>query len=654
MPTQPATEVAQLTINVLRGLAMDAVQEANSGHPGMPMGAAAMGYAVFARHLRFDPEAPNWFNRDRFILSAGHGSMLLYGLLHLTGYDLPLEELRRFRQWESRTPGHPENSLTPGVEMATGPLGQGFATGVGMAIAEAKLRAEFPELVDHWTYAICSDGDLMEGVSSEAASLAGHLKLGRIIYLYDSNRITIDGSTDLAFTEDVAKRFESYGWHVAHCDGLSVDEVDAAISEAKAVTDKPSLIVCRTVIGFGSPNKANSASSHGAALGEEEVQKSKAALGLPVDQKFWVPDEVRTHMRSVGERHRSDRIASELAASLNPEFMRRISGHLPQLLFEDVPPFEGSMATRQASGKIINLVASKMPELIGGSADLAESNNTLITDGGAFSADDRTARNIYFGVREHAMGCIVNGINLHGGFRAFGGTFLIFSDYMRPSIRLSALMKVPSVFVFTHDSIGLGEDGPTHQPVEHLPSLRAIPRLRVFRPADGNETASAWRAALTSKESPTAIVLTRQKVPVITPPDDSALRGGYTLSDGTRTPDVILIGTGSEVSLCLQAQRLLSTEGIAARVVSMPCCELFDEQPEEYRAAVLPPEVEARVAVEAAAPLGWHKYVGLRGVVVGLERFGASAPGDVLFEKLGFTPEKVAEAARAAVRNCRN
>ena len=654
MPTQPATEVAQLTINVLRGLAMDAVQQANSGHPGMPMGAAAMGYAIFARHLRFDPEAPAWFNRDRFILSAGHGSMLLYGLLHLTGYDLPLDEIRRFRQWESKTPGHPENFLTPGVEMATGPLGQGFATGVGMAIAEAKLRAEFPELVDHWTYAICSDGDLMEGVASEAASLAGHLKLGRIIYLYDSNRITIDGSTDLAFTEDVAKRFESYGWHVSHCDGMSLDEVDAAISDAKAVADKPSLIICRTVIGFGSPNKANSASSHGAALGEEEVQKSKAALGLPVDEKFWIPEEVRAHMRTVGERHRSDRIASELAASLNPEFMRRISGHLPQLLFDGMPPFEGSMATRQASGKVINLIASKMPELIGGSADLAESNNTLIADGRAFSADDRTARNIYFGVREHAMGCIVNGINLHGGIRAFGGTFLIFSDYMRPSIRLSALMHVPSIFVFTHDSIGLGEDGPTHQPVEHLPSLRAIPRLRVFRPADGNETISAWRAALTSEDAPTAIVLTRQKLPAITPPDDSALRGGYILSDGTKKPDVILIGAGSELSLCLQAQALLSQEGIAARVVSMPCCELFDDQAEDYRTTVLPPEIEARVAVEAAAPLGWHKYVGLRGTVIGLERFGASAPAEVLFEKFGFTAERAAEAARIAFQNCQN
>jgi transketolase len=640
MPANGDDALAQKTVNTLRGLAMDAVQAAKSGHPGMPMGCAAMGYAIFARHLRFDPEAPEWFNRDRFILSAGHGSMLLYGLLHLTGYDLSLDEIRRFRQWGSKTPGHPENTLAPGVEMATGPLGQGFATGVGMAIAEEKLRAEFPGLVDHWTYAICSDGDLMEGVSHEAASLAGHLKLGRLIYLYDSNHITIDGSTALAFSENVRTRFEAYGWQVLECDGLSVEDVDARIAEAKSDT-RPSLIVCKTVIGYGSPHKAGSEAAHGAPLGEEEVKLSKEALGIPLDPSFLVPAEVYEHMLGIGARHRSERLRSEAALAEAPELCRRLNGDLVAFWDQSVPDMPEPIATRAASGKVLNAAAAAMPEILGGSADLAESNQTEIKGASAFNAENRNGRNIHFGVREHAMGCALNGINLHGGLRAFGGTFLIFSDYMRPSIRLAALMECPSIFVFTHDSIGLGEDGPTHQPIEHLASLRAIPDLWVIRPCDSNEVIHAWKMAFAHTDGPTAIVLSRQPLPALSPRENDGFQlGAYVLQPASDSPQVALIGTGSEVEICAAAREKLEEIGVPTCVVSMPCWELFERAGEAYQEAVLPSGT-VRISVEAGATLGWHRWLGANGFALGLDHFGASAPYKEIYREFGLTADAV-------------
>lgn len=643
MPAPATGSIVSLSVNTIRGLSIDGVQKANSGHPGMPLGCAAMGYAVFARHLVFDPEAPHWFNRDRFILSAGHGSMLLYSLLHLTGYGVSLDDLKSFRQFGSITPGHPENTLTPGVEMATGPLGQGFATGIGMAIAEEKLRHEFPGIVDHWTYAICSDGDLMEGVSHESASLAGHLQLGRLIYLYDSNRITIDGSTDLSFSEDVFSRFSSYGWHVSECNGMDVDAVDAAISNAKK-DSRPSLIICDTTIGFGSPNKAGKSSSHGSPLGAEEVKLTKQALGIPIEPEFFVPDEVRSHFVELGKRHREKRIESEAVLAGHPELKRRMSGELPENWDSDLPSFCDSLATRAASGKILNTIAESLPELIGGSADLAESNSTTLHAYQSFLNGNRDGRNINYGIREFAMGCAVNGMTLHGGVRAYGGTFLIFSDYMRPSIRLSALMEIPSLFVFTHDSIGLGEDGPTHQPIEHLMSLRAMPHLRVFRPADGNETLCAWKSALESKHNPTAIVLTRQKVSALTPHDNRAMRGAYVLFNPDAKPDCILIGTGSEVEICMKAKDLLAATGVNARVVSMPCWELFEVQSDEYKNEVLPTEIKNRVSIEAGATIGWSKWVGEAGTSIGIDKFGASAPAERIYQEYGLTAEKVVEA----------
>lgn len=650
MPTQSATDLAQLSINTIRGLAMDAVQAAKSGHPGMPMGAAPMAYALYRDHLRFDPEAPDWFNRDRFILSAGHGSMLLYALLHLTGYDLPLEELKRFRQLGSQTPGHPENCLTVGVEMATGPLGQGFATGVGMAIAEEKLRHEFPALVDHHTYAICSDGDLMEGVSHEAASLAGHLRLERLIYLYDSNEVTIDGPTALSYTDDVRRRFEGYGWHVLECDGMAEEEVSTRIAEAKTIPAFPKLIICRTIIGYGSPNKAGKSSSHGAPLGDDEVKLSKHALGIPEEPSFFVPDTVAEHMREIGVKHRKERIESEAAAAADGELTRRIKRELPKDWRDSFPLLEGAMATRAASGKVINALASRLPELVGGSADLAESNCTLIHDSGPFGGANRSGRNLYYGVREHAMGCAINGINLHGGFRAFGGTFLIFSDYMRPSIRLAALMKTPTVFVFSHDSIGLGEDGPTHQPIEHLASLRAMPNLWVFRPADAAETVASWRLALERTEGPSAIVLTRQAVHPLGVESPQVEKGAYVVRDAKSAPDIVLIGTGSEVGLCIEAYERLSRDGVAARVVSMPCWEAFAAQPTSYRDAVLPKAAKSRVSVEAGATLGWSTWIGDEGVAIGIDRFGESAPYQQVYEHLGMTAERIVERSLELLR----
>jgi transketolase len=642
--TEESVSVVERTLNTVRGLAMDAVERAKSGHPGLPMGCAAIGYVLFTRHLRYDPEAPRWFNRDRFILSAGHGSMLLYAYLHLVGYDLSLDDLKRFRQLGSKTPGHPENTLTPGVEMATGPLGQGFGTAVGMAIAEEKLRAEFPGVVDHWTYVLCSDGDLMEGVSHESASLAGHLKLGRLIVLYDSNRVTIDGSTSLTYSEDVAARFESYGWHVQECDGLSTEEVDRAIQAAKERDDVPSLVICHTIIGYGSPNKGGRNSSHGAPLGPDEVRLAKERLGLDPDAEFVVPEDVLQHMREAGRRWRDERIRSEAALEASPELRRRLQAVLPDGWDRDLPRAEGDEATRVSSGKVLATLRKRLPELVGGSADLGESTYTLFLDEDAFTAENRLAPNVYYGVREHAMATAINGMSLHGGVRAFGGTFLVFSDYMRPALRLAALMETPSIFVFSHDSIGLGEDGPTHQPIEHLASLRAIPNLNVFRPADSAEVVAAWKVALRSKHTPTAIVLTRQKVAQVGGSVEGALRGGYVLRDFGGKPDTVLLGTGSEVEILLRAAEELSAQGLTPRVVSLPCWELFDAEEEAYRDNVLLPEVKRRVSLEAAATLGWERYT-MGGVMLGMHSFGASAPYQDLYRHFGLTVERVVEAA---------
>jgi len=665
-----ATEhLDQRCINTIRMLAADAVQKAKSGHPGMPMGAATMAYALWARFLKHNPGNPAWPDRDRFVLSAGHGSMLLYALLHLTGYDLSLDDLRQFRQWESRTPGHPEYGHTAGVETTTGPLGQGFATGVGMAIAERWLAAQFNRpgytLVDHYTYAIVSDGDLMEGVASEAASLAGHLQLGKLIYLYDDNKISIDGSTDLAFTEDVGRRFEAYRWHVQRvADGNDVDAVEAAIRTAQAETGRPSLIMCRTHIGFGSPNKQDTNKAHGEPLGDDEVTLTKQRLGWPASPTFLVPDDVQAEFRKAVERGTSreaewQQQAKAYAAAYPVEAARWdqfLSGQLPAGWDAGLPAYgraDPAVATRAVSGKVIQAVYSRLGNLVGGSADLAPSNNTYVAEGGEFQAASPGGRNFRFGVREHAMGAIANGMALHGGLRPYVATFLVFSDYMRPAIRLAALMGAPVIYIFTHDSIGLGEDGPTHQPVEHVMALRAIPGLRVIRSADAAETVEAWRAALTHR-GPTCLVLTRQNLPILDraqeQPGGGVERGAYVLAEATAgKPQVILIATGSEVDVALGARAILEEKGIGARLVSMPSWELFDAQPQAYRDAVLPPAVTARLAVEAGTPLGWHRYVGLEGDVVGMTRFGASAPAKILFERFGFTPANVAARAMKLV-----
>ncbi len=661
-------ELARRSIDTIRTLAMDAVQRANSGHPGMPMGCAPIAYLLYREVMRHDPADPAWPDRDRFVLSAGHGSMLLYAALHLSGYERPtLDDLRDFRQWGSVTPGHPESLDLAGVETTTGPLGQGFANGVGMALAAERLAAEFNrgehQIVDHRIYGIVSDGDLMEGVASEAASLAGTLRLSRITYLYDDNGITIDGSTDLAFTEDVLGRFDAYGWHTGRVsDPEDLDELRAAIAEADA-DPRPSLVAVPTVIGHGSPNKAGTADAHGSPLGDDEIALTRQAMGWPHDTPFVVDDEVRDHVdrRAAGadahdawrrrfEAYRADH--PELAA----EFERRVVQRaLPDgavdLLVDRVadalPSVLDADATRKHSGAVINVLAPKMPELFGGSADLAGSNNTDVAGGGDFSADDRHGRNLRFGVREHAMAAIANGMALHGGFAPYAASFLVFTDYCRASIRLAALMRQRVVFVMTHDSIGLGEDGPTHQPVEQLAALRAIPGLTVLRPADGVETAAAWRVALEA-DGPSVIALTRQKVPALaTPGDTGPMRGGYILAEpGGPDPQVVLIATGSEVQLAAGAAEILAGEGVRARVVSMPSWEVFVDQDPAYRDAVLPPDVRARVAVEAATSFGWHRWVGDHGEVVGLDRFGASAPAERLFEAFGFTVEAVVAAAR--------
>ncbi|RMH66401.1 MAG: transketolase [Bacteroidetes bacterium] len=672
-PTSPttatATELDERCINTIRFLAADAVQEANSGHPGMPMGMAPAAYVLWTRYLKHNPKDPAWINRDRFVLSAGHGSMLLYALLHLTGYDLPMDELKRFRQWGSKTPGHPEVHLTPGVETTTGPLGQGFANGIGMAIAERYLAAHLntPEapVIDHYTYAIVSDGDLMEGISQEAASLAGHLGLGKVIYLYDDNHISIDGSTDLAFTEDVLARFQAYGWHTQRvADGNDLAAIDAAIAAAQAVPDKPSLIAVRTVIGFGSPNKQGSASAHGEPLGEEELALAKKHLGWPADRKFYVPEEVYAVFRQAVEQGAAaqrawDGLVQKLE-SADPDRAARLrdwfAGTLPEGWEDRLPTFEAGskLATRAASGKVLNAIGPLMDQLIGGSADLTPSNKTDIQGRKDFSRDTPGGGYLRFGVREHAMAGICNGIALHGGLRPYCGTFLIFSDYMRPSVRLSALSEIPVIYVYTHDSIGLGEDGPTHQPVEHLMALRAIPNLTVLRPADANETVEAWRVALKHTGGPVALALTRQGLKTVDRSRYGAAsgvqKGAYVLRDTEGTPDAIILATGSEVEPALAAAESLADEGVQVRVVSMPSWELFDAQPEAYRREVLPPEVRARVAVEAGVTMGWQKYVGLEGRIVGLDRFGASAPYQKLMEVFGFTAEHIADEVRALLK----
>ncbi|MGA8017412.1 MAG: transketolase [Desulfobacterales bacterium] len=654
----------QLCINTIRMLAADAVEKARSGHPGLPMGAAAMAYVLWTRFLRHNPKNPAWPDRDRFVLSAGHGSMLLYSLLLLTGYDLALDELKNFRQWGSKTPGHPEHGVTPGVETTTGPLGQGFANGVGMAIAERHLASVFNrpghEIVNHFTYGIVSDGDLMEGISHEAASLAGHLGLGKLIYLYDDNHISIEGSTDITFTEDRLKRFAAYGWHVQQVtDGNDLEQVSAAIAAARNETRQPSFIAVRTHIGYGSPHKQDTAGAHGEPLGAEELKLTKQNLNWPAEPAFYLPEESVSHFREALEKGAQlDRNWEEAFTAyqkahpdLAARWRRWMDGELPEAWEREMPVFKADtkgMATRVASGKILNAIAGRMTNLMGGSADLAPSTKTLINDEKDFQPPGFEGRNMRFGVREHAMGGILNGMALHGGLIPYGATFLIFSDYMRPAIRLAALMKLHVIYVFTHDSIGLGEDGPTHQPIEQLAALRAIPNLKVVRPCDANETIEAWKAALKSVGGPVALVLTRQNLPVldrtVAGPADGLQKGAYVVHDPQDSrPGLLLMASGSEVHIALAAAAALSDKGIAVRVVSVPCWELFDEQPEEYRRMVLPPEVTARLAVEAGVPQGWYRYVGSRGIVIGLTHFGASAPYEVLYEKFGLTAEEVVE-----------
>lgn len=660
------TELDQLCINTIRTLSLDAVQKANSGHPGLPLGAAPMAYVLWTRFMRHNPRNPQWENRDRFLLSAGHGSMLLYSLLYLTGYDLPLDEIKNFRQWGSKTAGHPENVLTPGVEITTGPLGQGFANGVGMAMGAAHLAAKFNQdgfpLIDHYIYGIVSDGDLMEGVQAEAASLAGHLKLGKLIYLYDDNRVTIEGFTDLAFTEDVPARFASYGWHTSTVeDGNNLAEIEEAIREAQAETDRPSLISVKTVIGFGMP-EAGTRKAHSDAPGDDAVRETKRNLGWPDDKEFYVPEEALNHFREALDRGAAqeqewkdlvDRYDGKYA-ELSRMWRTMLKGELPSDWEKHLPTFADAkpMATRVASGEVINALAPHMPMLIGGSADLGVSNNTDIKGGGSFAAENYAGRIIHFGVREHAMGATLTGMALNGGLIPFAGTFLTFSDYMKPAIRLAALSEVQAIYVFTHDSVGLGEDGPTHQPIEHLAALRAIPNLYVIRPADPAEVSEAWRIAILRRHGPTALALTRQKVPLIDRSRFAAAeglrRGGYVLAEasGEGNPEMILIATGSEVSLALEARETLEQEGIPTRVVSLPCWELFDEQEDEYRHSVLPSSVTKRVAIEAGVRQGWERYVGSAGEIISLERFGASAPGETALKELGFNVENVLTHAR--------
>ncbi|MEA2374644.1 MAG: transketolase [Thermoleophilaceae bacterium] len=663
-----ATALDELCVNTIRTLSMDAVQKANSGHPGAPMGLAPLAYVLYTRVLRHNPSNADWPGRDRFVLSAGHASMLLYSMLYLTGYPLTLDDIKNFRQVGSPTAGHPERKYSPGIEATTGPLGQGISNAVGMALGERMLAARFnqsgEEIVDHYTFTIASDGDLQEGVSAEASSFAGHLGLGRLIAFYDDNKIQLASEVDVVMSEDVAKRYEAYGWHVQNIgDTNDLGDIEQATRAAMEVEDRPSLILIRTHIGYGSPNKQDTTKAHGSPLGEDEVRAAKENLGWDPDKDFFVPDDALEHFRECCARGAelesewNERFAAYREA--NPEkaalFEAIQTGAMPDRFDQDVPRFDADpkgMATRKASGEAIQWAAKRVPHLVGGSADLSSSNNTDIDDGGDVSRGSYGGRNIHFGVREHGMGAIVNGLCLQG-LRAFGGTFLTFSDYMRGAVRLSALMKLPSIWIWTHDSIGLGEDGPTHQPVEHLAALRAIPRLNVLRPADANETALGWRFALRQTEAPTAFALSRQNLPTMDPdsiPDDAIERGAYVLSDsGDGDPDLILIGTGSELSLCVEAAEKLADDGVAVRVVSMPCMDTFTEADESYRDEVLPPSVTARVAVEAASPLGWHRWIGLDGAFLGMTTFGESGPAKDVYEHFGITSEKLVELGRSVL-----
>lgn len=661
----------QLCINTIRTLAMDAVQKADSGHPGTPMALAPLAYVLWTKFLRYNPANPKWFNRDRFILSNGHASMLQYAMLYLTGYDVTLDDIKHFRQWGSQTPGHPEYGVTPGVEITTGPLGQGFMNAVGMAMAEAHMGAMFNrpayEIVDHYTYAFCSDGDLMEGASHEAASIAGHLRLGKIIFIYDDNHISIEGSTDLAFSDDVARRFEGYHWHVQDLGERANDlvAITDAIRDAQMEIDRPSLIILRTHIGYGSPHMQDTKEAHGQALGEEEVRLTKKAYGWPEDKLFFVPQEVLDHMRQAGRRGREledqwNTIVADYKrqhADLGRLFDSSIHGELPDDWYRGIPEFaadKGPMATRDAGGKVLNAIADRIPWLMGGSGDLAPSTKTLIESSGYFEVGQYIHRNVAWGVREHAMCGCSSGMAAHGGIRPYASTFFIFTDYARPSIRLAAMMELPVIYIMTHDSIGLGEDGPTHQPIEHLASFRAMPNMCVIRPTDANETAWAWRAAILRKKGPTMLILTRQKVPTFDRTGlgsaEDVLRGAYILSrERAHCPDLILMASGSEVQLILQAQEPLEDRGIHTRVVSMPSWELFEQQDETYRHSVLPTDVKARIAVEAGASLGWCKYVTDQGVTITLDRFGASAPAKENFKHFGFTVENIVDRARKLV-----
>ena len=663
----PTDSLAQQSVNTLRLLSVDMVQAANSGHPGLPLGAAPMAYVLFSRFLRFNPQAPQWPNRDRFVLSAGHGSALLYSLLHLYGYDLSLDDLKAFRQLHSRTPGHPESHMTPGVEVTTGPLGQGFANGVGMAMAEAHLAAVYNRpghvLQDHFTYAIVSDGDLMEGIAAEAASLAGHLRLGKLIYLYDDNDICLDGPTNLSYTEDALARFEAYGWHTQRVtDGNDLDAIEAAIRAAQAETTRPSLISVKTVIGFGSPQQGTS-KVHGSPLGAENLKKAKEFFGFDPEATFIVPAAVRTHLAEAGQRgarlqaewqQQTEAYQQEFGAAWEL-FRASFAGELPADWDASLPvftPADGALATRQASGKALTALKQRVPFLFGGSADLASSNEMPTSGSVSFQPGSYEHTNIWFGVREHAMGGAMNGMAHHGGVLPYGGTFLTFSDYMRGAIRLTALAESRATFVFTHDSIGLGEDGPTHQPVEQVAALRTIPNIIVLRPADANETVEAWRIALTTPKSPVVLILSRQKLPVLDqsrfgPAREGVAKGAYILSEAEGgAPALILLGTGSEVALALEAQQQLQAEGVPTRVVSMPSWELFERQPKAYQQQVLPPAVRKRVSIEAGSPMGWHKYVTDEGTVIGLNRFGESGPGEEVLALFGFSVENVVRQAR--------
>jgi transketolase len=662
-------DLDELCINTIRTLSMDAVEKAKSGHPGTPMALAPAAYMIWTRFMRFNPQNPTWPDRDRFVLSAGHASMLLYSLLYLAGYGFSLDDVRNFRQWGSRTPGHPEYNPPLGIETTTGPLGQGFSTGVGMAMAERHLAAHFNrpgyDIVNHWVYALCSDGDLMEGVASEAASLAGHLGLSKLVYFYDDNHITIEGETGLAFSEDVVKRFDAYGWQVQRVEnGNDLDALTGAVKKARDDTRRPSLIIVRTHIAYGSPNKQDTAAAHGAPLGSEEIRLTKQNLGWPVDGEFFVPNEALQHFRAaVDERRRAEETWQEIFtgykkafADLAREWERVMRGDLPEGWERGIPEFttdQGAMATRVASGKTLNGLANHVPELFGGSADLAPSNNTYLTEYGDFEKTRYQSRNVHFGIREHAMAAAMSGMALHGGIRPFGGTFLVFSDYMRPSIRLACLMKLPVIYVFTHDSIGLGEDGPTHQPIEQLASLRSIPHMTVIRPADANETAVAWRLALAHREGPVALVLTRQGLPILDrlvfPSASELSKGAYVLGQEKGALDAILIATGSEVHPALEAWRTLSEQGLGVRLVNMPSWELFEMQDRDYRETVLPPSMTTRVAVEAGSPMGWERFVGLEGRVIGIDRFGASAPGKLMMEKYGFTTDHIVTCLKSLI-----